>query len=192
MGDDLEQEEPWRILDLDRTADGPQVTAKNLNCTLLPTWSIFYLILIFLTVPWATTGYRGFTGPPDGTCPDSSQEKDPKCFIQMNEINRFLQLQVRFHTLCPTLPCCYCFSLIKSCPPLCDPTGCSTPGSPSLTVSQSSVGFVSSESVMLSKRLILTVPFSFCLQSFPAPESALLLFLLAAKSLIWFAQSLSV
>ena len=110
----------------------------------------------------------------------------------MNEINRCLQLQVCFHTSCPTLPCCYCFSLIKSCPPVCDLTGCSTPGSPSLTVSQSFVGFMSSESVMLSKHLILSVTFSFCLQSFPAPGSALLLCLLAAKSLLYICDLLKV
>ena len=41
---------------------------------------------------------------------------------------------------------------------LCDPVDCSTPGSPSSTISQSLLKFVSIESVMLSNHLILCHP----------------------------------
>ena len=42
----------------------------------------------------------------------------------------------------------------------------------SSTVSQSLLKFISIESVMLSNHLIFCLPFSFCLQSFPASESS--------------------
>ena len=41
----------------------------------------------------------------------------------------------------------------------------------SFTISQSLLKFMSTESVMLSNHLILCLPFSFCLQSFPASGS---------------------
>ena len=46
---------------------------------------------------------------------------------------------------------------------------CQTPLS--FTISQSLLKFMSTESVMLSNHLILCLPFSFCLQSFPASGS---------------------
>ena len=42
----------------------------------------------------------------------------------------------------------------------------------SSTISQSLLRFISIESVMLSNHLIFCLPFSFCLQSFPASESS--------------------
>ena len=41
----------------------------------------------------------------------------------------------------------------------------------SFSISKSLLKFMSIESVMLSNHLILCCPFSFCLQSFPAPRS---------------------
>ena len=65
------------------------------------------------------------------------------------------------------LDCCRC-SVPKSCPTLCDPMDCSTPGS---CVSQRLLRFMFIESVMPSNHLILYCPFSSCLQSFPASGS---------------------
>ena len=65
------------------------------------------------------------------------------------------------------LHCCRC-SVPKSCPTLCDPMDCSTPGS---CVSQRLLRFMFIESVMPSNHLILYCPFSSCLQSFPASGS---------------------
>ena len=48
-----------------------------------------------------------------------------------------------------------CCSVTKSCPTLCDPRDCSTPGFLSFTVSWSVLKFMSLESVMLSHHLIL-------------------------------------
>ena len=54
--------------------------------------------------------------------------------------------------------CCFCCSVAKSCPTLRDPTDCSKPGLPFLTVSQSLPKFMSIESVMPSHHLILCHP----------------------------------
>ena len=62
-----------------------------------------------------------------------------------------------------------CCSVSKSCPALCDPVDCSTPGSSVLQYLPSLLRFVSTESVMLSNHLIPI--FSFCFQSFPASGS---------------------
>ena len=51
-----------------------------------------------------------------------------------------------------------CCSVTKSCPTLCDPMDCTTPGFQSFTVSQSLLRFMSIESVMLSNHLILCLP----------------------------------
>ena len=48
-----------------------------------------------------------------------------------------------------------CCSVTKSCPTLCDPINHSTPGSPSFTISQSLLKFMSTEVVMTSNHLIL-------------------------------------
>ena len=53
---------------------------------------------------------------------------------------------------------CYCCSIAKLCPTLCDPVDCSTPGSVSLTVSWSLPRVVSIQSVMPCKHLILCHP----------------------------------
>ena len=47
-----------------------------------------------------------------------------------------------------------CCSATQSCPTLCDPMDCSTPGFPSFTVSQGLLKFMSIESVMLSNHLL--------------------------------------
>ena len=67
---------------------------------------------------------------------------------------------------------CGCCSIIKSCPTLCHPMDCSTPGFPSLPPE------VCSNSCPLSQWCHPTIlssaaPFSFCLQSFPAPRTFL-------------------
>ena len=49
-------------------------------------------------------------------------------------------------------------SFTQSCPTLCNPMNCSTPGFPVLHISQSLVKFMSIELVMLSKLLILCFP----------------------------------
>ena len=76
------------------------------------------------------------------------------------------------------LETCHCMlfsSVAQSCPTLCYPMDCSTPGFPvhyqlpELTQTYSSI-----ESVMPSNNLILCVPFSSCLQSFLALRSFLM------------------
>ena len=64
-----------------------------------------------------------------------------------------------------------CCSVFNSCLTLCDPMNCSTPGFPDLHYPR-----VCSKSCPLSQRCYLTfsssaIPFSFCLQSFPASGS---------------------
>ena len=65
----------------------------------------------------------------------------------------------------------------SSCPTLCNPMDCRSPGFPVLHYSQSLLKLMSIESVMPSNHLILCHPllllpsFSSCLQSFPASES---------------------
>ena len=67
---------------------------------------------------------------------------------------------------------CHEFSSVaQSCPTLCDPMNCSTPGLPVHHQLPSSPIPMSTELVMPSSHLILVVPFSSCLQSFPASES---------------------
>ena len=66
-----------------------------------------------------------------------------------------------------------CCSVAKSCPTLCDPMDCSTPGSPVLHYL---LAWICLNSCPLSQWCYLTIsssaaPFSFCLQSFPASES---------------------
>ena len=60
------------------------------------------------------------------------------------------------HSVHCHLPCCC--SVTKSCPTLCDPMDCSTPGFRSFTVSWSLLKFMSMESVMPSNHLILCRP----------------------------------
>ena len=67
--------------------------------------------------------------------------------------------------------CCYCCSVPKSCPTLCDPIYCSMPGSSVFTISQ-----VCSNSRPLSWWCYLTISssatlYSSCRRSFPAPGS---------------------
>ena len=61
-----------------------------------------------------------------------------------------------------------CCSVAKSCPTLCDPMSCSTPGSLSSTTSQSLLKFTSIKSVMLSNHLILCHPLFLLPSIFPA------------------------
>ena len=62
-------------------------------------------------------------------------------------------------------------SVAQSCPTLCDPMDCSTPGSLSITNSRSLLKLMSIELVMPSNRLILCRPFSSCPQSLSASGS---------------------
>ena len=87
--------------------------------------------------------------------PIPSRWKSPFCFL-------FLQVQ-----LC-------CCSVAKSCPTLCNPMDCSTPGFPVLhyvlEFAPSHAHWVGE--VMPSKNISSSVtPFSSCLQSFPVPGS---------------------
>ena len=62
-------------------------------------------------------------------------------------------------------------SIIQSCPTLCDPMNCSTPGLPVHRQHPELTQLISITSVMPSNHLILCCPFSSCLQSFPASGS---------------------
>ena len=61
-------------------------------------------------------------------------------------------------------------SVTQSCPTLCNPMDCSTPGFP-ITNSQSLLKLIFIELMMPSNHLILCIPFSSCLQSFRASRS---------------------
>ena len=73
---------------------------------------------------------------------------------------------------CPLYSAFHIFHLVQfsthSCPILCNPMDCSTPGLPSITNSWSLLKLMSIESMMITNHLILIIPFSSCLQSFPA------------------------
>ena len=61
--------------------------------------------------------------------------------------------------ICSDLSTCYQFSSVtQSCPTLCDPMNCSTPGLLSITNSRSSLKLMSIELVMPSSHLILCHP----------------------------------
>ena len=62
-------------------------------------------------------------------------------------------------------------SVFQSCPTLCDPMDCSTPGFPIHHHSRSLLKLISIETVMPFNHLILCCSLSSCLQSFPASES---------------------
>jgi len=64
-----------------------------------------------------------------------------------------------------------CFWIAQSYPTLCNAMDCSTLGFPVHHHSQSLLKFMSIKSVMSSYHLFLCVPFSSCLQSFPASRS---------------------
>ena len=66
----------------------------------------------------------------------------------------------------PFMSSCCC-SVTQSCPTLCDPTDCSTPGFLSLTVSWSLLRLMFTESVMPSNHLILCCPFLLLPSIFP-------------------------
>ena len=68
----------------------------------------------------------------------------------------------------------FCCSISPSCPTLCDPMDCSTPGSSVLHYLLSLLKLMSIESVMPSNHLASVVPFSSCLQSFPASGAFLM------------------
>ena len=70
----------------------------------------------------------------------------------------------------PIQPCCYCCSVAKPCPTLCDPMNCNTPAFLSI-VSQSLLKLMSIESVMPSNHLILCRPLLLLPSSFPASGS---------------------
>ena len=61
-----------------------------------------------------------------------------------------------------------CCSVAKSCLTVCDPMNCSTPGSPSFTISWSSLKLMSIESVMPSNYLILCSPLLLLSSLFPS------------------------
>ena len=54
--------------------------------------------------------------------------------------------------------CCCCFPVAQSCPTLCNPMNCSTPGFPVLHLSWSLLKLMSIELVMPSNHLILYCP----------------------------------
>ena len=64
-----------------------------------------------------------------------------------------------------------CCSVTKSCPTLCDPTDCSTPGSLSFSISQSLLKLMSINRWCHTSISSSVTPFSFCPQLFTASES---------------------
>ena len=66
-----------------------------------------------------------------------------------------------------THPANRCCSVAQSCPTLCDPMDCSTPGFLSFTISQSLLTLMSIESVMPSNHLILCRPLLLLPSIFP-------------------------
>ena len=67
--------------------------------------------------------------------------------------------------------CCYCCSVAKSCPTLCDLTDCSTPGFPVLHHLLELLKLMSIESVMPFNHLILCRPLLLLPSFFPSSES---------------------
>ena len=59
-------------------------------------------------------------------------------------------------------------SVAQSCPTLCDPMDCSTPGFPAITNSRSLLKFTSMETVMPSNHLVLCHPLLLPPSSFPS------------------------
>ena len=98
----------------------PKLLQRTTTALCCPLETVFYLILIFLSVPCATIWYRGFTGPSDGICPDSPKKKNPKCLIQMNEMNLnfysppSVLSHIFYVRLCLWLPSVYSVSVICS------------------------------------------------------------------------------
>ena len=66
--------------------------------------------------------------------------------------------------------CCRC-PVAKLCLTLCDPMDCSTPGSPSFTISQNLLKLVSIEVVRSSSYLILCHPLLLLPSTFPSIQS---------------------
>ena len=70
---------------------------------------------------------------------------------------------------------CCCCSVAQSCPTLCDPMGCSMPGFPVLhhlpELAQTQVHWISDP---IPTILFSVIPFSSCIQSFPASGSLLM------------------
>ena len=64
-----------------------------------------------------------------------------------------------------------CCLVAQSCPTLCDPMECSTPGSPSFTISQSLFKLMFIESMVPSNHLILCHPFLLLPSIFPSIRS---------------------
>ena len=72
--------------------------------------------------------------------------------------------------------------LLRWCPTLCDPMGCSIPAS---TTSWGLLKLMSIESLMPSNHFILFHPFFFCPQSFPASGSFPICWLFTSGSQYW-------
>ena len=64
-------------------------------------------------------------------------------------------------------PLCCCCSVTQECPTLCDPMNCSTPGLPSLTISQTLPKFMAIASVIPPSHLILWWPLLLLPSIFP-------------------------
>ena len=75
------------------------------------------------------------------------------------------------YTIPPQLKLCQLSSVAQSCPTLSDSIECSNPASLSISNCQTTLKLMSIESVIPSNHFILCVPFSSCLQSFPAAGS---------------------
>ena len=92
-------------------------------------------------------------------------------------LNNLISLSLKSQCCCRWVP--------QLCLTLCDPMGCSTPGFPSFTISQSLLKLMFIESVMNPTISSSAAPFSSCPQSFPASVFSNELALMCYDALYW-------
>ena len=90
------------------------------------------------------------------------------CVIEQGLVDYLFYIYYWVYIKPNLLPCYHCCSVAQSCPPLCDPMNCSTPGFLSFTISWSLLRLASVESVMPSNHLILCCPLFLLPSKFPS------------------------
>ena len=127
--------------------------------------------------PSASPAASGFPHPPHaGLFPKSPHQLASASLLRNSHVDthssishdKFTQLLGRIYGIKHVIQFS---SVTQSCPALCDPMDCSTPGLPVHSNSWSLLKLTCIESVMPSNHLILCCPFSSCPQSFPASGS---------------------
>ena len=94
-------------------------------------------------------------------------EKDLPLVLQISRVHKFFPFAwASLNSL--SLVLCYCYSVVQSCPTLCDPMDCSTQASLAFTVSQSLFKLMSIELMMPSNHLILCNSFLLLPSIFPS------------------------